>query len=255
MPGVGAEQPVGLQSPSPQFGARLGEAKDTATQGELHLPIRAGGAGNRGVAEDKTRRPFRIVPRTVGGGGELRLPLPDKAPHVRSPRSAGRDPGRDIDFSRRFGGHDPLPRVERAGKAKRGGLPCGLELPDAQDAFLVGKVRLDRWKRPGSNRIPRKRHVATRPFERRGDMGPKEAALANPDFPHDGLEPAERARKGKEDRAVHKKDLGKKGGGGPFRTRRHPAIVQRAVSLTRFQAEIPDPDPGYGKPPREKTQR
>ncbi len=139
VPGVGAEQPVGLQRPLPQFRVRPGETKDTAAQGELRLPFRPGGAGKPRVPEDETGRPFRIVPRTVGGGGELRLPLPDDAPHVGSPRSAGRDPSRDIQFPGRLHRRDPLPRVERTGEAKRGGIPCRLELPDAQDALLVGR--------------------------------------------------------------------------------------------------------------------
>jgi hypothetical protein len=85
-------------------------------------------------------------------------------------------------------------------------------------------------------------------------MRPEEAPLANPDFPDDRLEPAERARGGKEDRAVHEKDL-RNGGGRPFLPRRHPPIVERAVSFPRFQAEIPDPNPRDGKIPGEKAQR
>ena len=83
-------------------------------------------------------------------------------------------------------------------------------------------------------------------------MRPEEAHIANPDFADDGLEPAKRARGCKENRTVHEKDLGK---GWPFLRPRHPPIVERAVSFARFQAEIPDPDPGDGKFPREEAQR
>ncbi len=85
-------------------------------------------------------------------------------------------------------------------------------------------------------------------------MRPQEPPLANPDFPHDRLEPAERPREGKEDRAVHEKDLGK-GGGRPFLPCRHPPIVERAVTLPHIQSEIPYPDPGDGKIPGEETDR
>ena len=85
-------------------------------------------------------------------------------------------------------------------------------------------------------------------------MRPEEAPLANPDFPDDGLEPADRARESEEDRSVQKKDLGE-GGTRAFLPRRYPPIVERAVSFARFQAEIPDPDPGDGKIPGEKAQR
>jgi hypothetical protein len=85
-------------------------------------------------------------------------------------------------------------------------------------------------------------------------MRPEEAHLANPDFADDGLEPAERARESKEDRTVHEKNLGK-GGPRAFLPRRHPPVVESVVSFARFQAEIPDPDPGDGKIPGEKAQR
>src|SRR5512140_1923933 len=253
-PGLGAVQAVGLQRPSPQFRVRPDESKDSAAEGELHLPLRLGGAGKSRVPEDKTCRPFRIVPRTVGGDGELRLPLPDDAPHVRNPGSAGGDPPRDIQFPRRLRGRDPLPRVQRAGETKRGGVPRRLELPDAQDTFLEEKIRLDRRERPDPARVPGQRHVTLRPFEGGGDMRPGKALLANPEFADDGLEPAERARESKEDRSVHEKNLGK-GGTRAFLPRRYPPIVESAVSFARFQAKIPDTDPGDGKIPGEKTQR
>ena len=85
-------------------------------------------------------------------------------------------------------------------------------------------------------------------------MRPEEPRLADPYFADDGLEPAERAREGKVDRSVRKKNLGK-GGTRAFLPRRHPPIEERAVSFARFQAEIPDPDPGDGKFPGEKAER
>jgi hypothetical protein len=144
-----------------------------------------------------------------------------------------------------FSKTNPVPRVAGPGKAKRRGIPCRNELPDAQNSLLVEKVRLDRRKRPDTASVPRQRHVALRPLEGCGDMGTEKASLSHPDFPHYGLEPAKRAREGKEDRAVHEENLGK-GGGGPFLPRRHPPIVECAVFFARFHAEIPDPDPGYG---------
>ena len=90
MPGLGAAEPVGLQCAPPQRCACPGETKDTAAQGELNLPLRAGSAGKPRVPENETGRTFRIVPRAVGGDGELRFPLPDDASHVRNPRSRRR---------------------------------------------------------------------------------------------------------------------------------------------------------------------
>jgi hypothetical protein len=91
-------------------------------------------------------------------------------------------------------------------------------------------------------------------FEERGDVRPEEAHITNPDFADGGLQPTERARESKVDRTVHEKDL-RKGGGRPFLARRHPPIVERAVSFARLQAEILDPDPGDGKFPRKEAQR
>ena len=85
-------------------------------------------------------------------------------------------------------------------------------------------------------------------------MRPEEAPVANPEFPHDRLEPVNRPWGGKKDRAVQEEDLGK-GGGRSFLPRRHPSIVKRAVSFAHLQVEIPDPDPGYGEAPGEKTER
>ena len=77
-------------------------------------------------------------------------------------------------------------------------------------------------------------------------MRTEEARLPDPYFADDGLEPAKRARGGQEDRSVDKEHLGK-GGARTLLPRRDPPIVERAVSFARFQAEIPDPDPGDGK--------
>ena len=68
-------------------------------------------------------------------------------------------------------------------------------------------------------------------------MRPSKASLANPDFPHDRLEPGNRARQGKEDRAVQEKNL-REGDGGALPLRRRPPVVEGAVSRSRFQAEV-----------------
>jgi len=203
-----------LQRPRPTACACPGETKGHGRAGRVEPPPPRRQRRETPAFRKRDGPPFRIVPRAVRGDGELRFPLPDDAPNVRNPRSGRRRSIPRYPVPRRLYGDNPLPRVERTGEAKCGGVPYRLELPDAKKLPPCRKDPHRPTETATLRLRPRQRHVALRPFKGRGDMRPRKRVHRESGLRDDGLEPAERTGGGKEDRSVHEEDL-RQGEDGP----------------------------------------